>query len=121
MKGIGIDIVEVSRLAKRLENKTFLNLVFTAQEQTECLGKPNRAECLAARFAAKEAYMKSIGIGWSTHAQFHEIEVVKTDAGQPQLRLLSSAEAYFKASGYTGTLLTLSHTKQTAVAVVIAL
>jgi len=121
MRGVGIDIVDVARFENRLANQTFLDLVFTPAEQEECRAKGNSAECLAARFAAKEAYMKSIGTGWSSEAQFHEIEVAKKPSGLPYIILHGAAKTYFAENGYLETHLTLSHTSNAAVAVVIAL
>ena len=121
MRGVGIDIVDVARFENRIANQKFLDLVFTLAEQRECLAKGNIAECLAARFAAKEAYMKSIGTGWSSEAQFHEIEIAKSENGQPKIVLHNAAKTYFKENGYLETHLTISHNGNTAVAVVIAL
>ena len=121
MKGVGIDIVEVDRFEKKVSEPTFLDVTFTKNEQDECLLKGNKAEFLASRFAAKEAYMKSIGEGWSSNAQFHEIEVVKNDKGQPQIKLYNQSLTFFEEKGFSDIQLSISHTKTTAVAVVIAL
>jgi holo-[acyl-carrier protein] synthase len=119
MRGIGIDIVETARIASRCEKKAFLDLVFTPQEQEYCLARGNSAECLAARFAAKEAYMKAVGLGWSENAEFLEIEIVSTESGKPEIRLHGKSKAHYEANDYSRILLTMSHTSLTAVAVVL--
>lgn len=119
MRGIGIDIVEVARMAQKCQKPAFIQLVFTAEEETYCLAQGNSDQCFAARFAAKEAYMKAIGSGWASDAQFHEIETYKLGSGQPKLRLHGNTKQTFEKEGFSDILLTLSHTSQTAVAVVI--
>ncbi|WP_439487923.1 holo-ACP synthase [Algoriphagus sp.] len=119
MRGIGIDIVEVDRIAQKCQKAAFVKLVFTENEEAYCSAQGNPFPSFAARFAAKEAYMKAIGKGWANDAQFHEIEVVKLESGQPKIRLHGKSMEYFEQEGHSEILLTLSHTRQTAVAVVI--
>ena len=119
MRGIGIDIVEVDRMTKKCQKQDFVDLVFTAEEKKYCQAQGNAAQCFAARFAAKEAYMKAVSLGWTNDAQFHEIEVTKLESGQPKLRLHGNTKLHFEKASYSDILLTLSHTSQTAVAVVI--
>jgi holo-[acyl-carrier protein] synthase len=119
MRGIGIDIVEVDRMAKQCQKSLFLKRVFLAEEEAYCLAQGNIYECFSARFAAKEAYMKAVGLGWANDAQFHEIEVYRLASGQPKLRLHGRTKIFFEKEGYSDILLTLSHTSQTAVAVVL--
>ncbi len=121
MRGIGIDIEEVDRVAAKCRKQAFMELVFTAGEQAYCLGKGKAGQAFAARFAAKEAYMKAIGQGWSDQAQFHEIEVIHAPSGQPKLVLHGNTRKFFEKEGYSAVFLTLSHTPLTAVAVVIVL
>jgi len=118
MRGVGIDIAEVDRFEQKIDDKAFLELVFTESERQFCLNKGNKAECLASRFAAKEAYMKCIGEGWSNKAQFHEIELVKTQSGKPKLVLHGGTLSHFNQN-FNQIHLSISHTKTTAVAVVI--
>jgi len=119
MRGIGIDIAEVDRIAQKCQKAAFVKLAFTPTEEAYCNAQAKKHQSFAARFAAKEAYMKAIGLGWSNDAQFHEIEVYRLESGQPKLRLHGNSKEYFEKEGYTDILLTLSHTSQTAVAVVI--
>ncbi|WP_339756396.1 holo-ACP synthase [Algoriphagus aquimarinus] len=119
MRGIGIDIVEVDRMAKKCQKPAFVKMIFTAEEEAYCSAQGNAPQCFAARFAAKEAYMKAVGLGWANDAQFHEIEVYRLESGQPKLSLHGNTKLHFEKEGYSNILLTLSHTSQTAVAVVI--
>ena len=119
MRGLGIDIVEVNRIAEKCQKSGFIKLVFTPLEEAYCQAQGQSSPSFAARFAAKEAYMKAMGLGWANEAQFHEIEVISLDSGQPKLLLHGSTKTFFDREGYNDILLTLSHTKQTAVAVVI--
>lgn len=108
IKGTGIDIVEVERIKKALEkNEKFLKKVFTETELSYCLKKKNKYQHLAARFAAKEAFKKAVDKSIS----FREIEVVKKDK-KPEIRILNKK---FKGK----ILLSISHTRNYAVAVVI--
>ncbi len=119
MRGIGIDIVEIERFENRLDKPAFLELVFTDSERKKCSSKGTTAECIAARFAAKEAYMKAIGQGWSANAEFLEIEIENTDQGQPSILLHGKSLAFYTKQGYQSIFLSISHTSKTAVAVVI--
>ncbi|MDR7129153.1 holo-[acyl-carrier protein] synthase [Algoriphagus sp. 4150] len=121
MRGIGIDIVEVKRMAQKCQKLSFVKMVFTSEEETYCLAQGNSDQCFAARFAAKEAYMKAVGLGWTSDAQFHEIELYKLESGQPKLRLHGNTKKAFEKEGFSDMLLTISHTSQTAVAVVIVI
>ena len=78
------------------------------------------AESLAARFAAKEAVMKALGVGLGDF-EFRDVEVLRADSGEPSLSLKGKARTIADARGVASWLLTLSHTDTTAMAVVIAL
>ena len=119
MRGIGIDIVEVDRIAQKCQKPAFVKLVFTPGEEAFCMAQGSKHPSFAARFAAKEAYMKAMGLGWTSDSQFHEIEVYRLESGQPRIRLHGEARHFFEKEGYSEILLTLSHTSQTAVAVVL--
>lgn len=119
MRGVGIDIVDVNRLKERCARPEFLELVFTEGEREYCEKKGNKYESYAARFAAKEAYMKAVGEGWTTNAQFKEIEVINGESGQPKMVLSGLTKAYFEKQDFKVLNLSLSHTDTTAVAVVI--
>ena len=75
---------------------------------------------LAARFAAKEAAMKALGVGLGAF-RFHDVEVVRLDSGQPELRLSGAAETLAAERGVRGWRVSLTHTSSLAEAVVVAL
>lgn len=119
IKGLGTDLVEVSRMAKKINRDGFLKLAFTENEITYCSGKKCPAQHFAARFAAKEAYMKSIGTGWSKEANFKEIEIIHNEHGAPSLQLKGATLDFFHRSGLSQILLSISHTVSMASATVI--
>jgi holo-[acyl-carrier protein] synthase len=119
--GTGVDIIEVPRIRHALERygERFLNRVFTAEEVSYCNGKPNAAERLAARFAAKEAGMKAIGTGLRGGITWKDIEVVRHRGQRPQLRYSGRAAEIASALGCKRVHLSLSHTAEQAIAHVI--
>ena len=124
--GIGIDLIEVRRV-KALLNKPNLGRIFTASEIRYCRSKANPAESFAARFAAKEAFLKAIGTGWGTadSPRWNEIEVIRHPASgirhpQPVSLILSGkAKSICQKLKVIRTCLSLTHTKDYAMAVVI--
>lgn len=117
MKAIGVDIVETDRIARsvaRFGNR-FLNKVFTAQELSYCRG---RVGSLAARWAAKEAVAKALGTGIG-QVRWQEIEVVNGQNYCPFIRLHGSAARLAARLGLSGFAVSLSHTKDYAVAFVV--
>lgn len=85
--GVGIDLVEIQRIALAINNPRFVARVFTAGEQAYCDSrKAQRASSYAARFAAKEAVMKALGTGLSK-GQWQDIEVVSSPEGKPRISL----------------------------------
>lgn len=118
-KGVGIDIVDVQRMAERIEKPEFVNLVFTKAEVNYCQSKKHQAQHFAARFAAKEAYMKAIGLGWTSNADFKEIETVNDQNGKPKIILSNQTLTYFRDHSFKQALVSLSHTSTLATAIVI--
>jgi holo-[acyl-carrier protein] synthase len=119
--GIGTDLAEVGRIQKSVEHfkERFLNRVFTDGERAYAFRKANVAERLAARFAAKEAGMKAIGTGWRRGVTWKDFEVVNEASGKPLLRLAGVAGEIAAQLGVTQISLSLTHTRDTAFAVVI--
>ncbi|HAO46466.1 MAG TPA: holo-ACP synthase [Ferruginibacter sp.] len=118
--GIGTDLIEVERVAEKMEKKAgFKELVFSPAEIIYCEAKTNKYEHYAARFAAKEAFLKAIGTGWITGTAFNEIEVLPDADGKPELHFLgTTAETVSKMK--TGNIfVSLSHLKSVASAMVI--
>lgn len=118
--GVGIDIIEVDRIATRIEKENgFRELVFSKKEIDYCEGKTNKFEHYAARFAAKEAFFKAIGTGWIEGSFFNEIEITNDNSGKPELALLNTTEKALESLGIYKIWVTLSHVKTMATAVVI--
>ena len=122
---IGVDLIEVERIESAVARwgERFLRRVYTPAEIEYCAG---RAGSLATRWAAKEAVSKALGTGWAPqepHAagwiDWTEIEVVRQPSGEPSLRLAGKAEARAEALGVAGWRLSLSHTREHAVAMVL--
>ena len=114
----GIDIVEIDRLEKSINRhaERFLKRIFTTQELADCGGK---VESLAARFAAKEAASKALGCGIG-QVSWLEIEITRNSDHQPELILHGAAQMLAKKLKLTVWSVSLSHTRQNAIAMVIA-
>ena len=120
--GTGIDLCEVERIEKAMaapHGERFRERVFTAGEIAYAERKANRAERYAARFAAKEAVLKALGVGIGA-AGFREVEVVRGDDGAPGLLLVGRAAALAAARGIRWWHISLTHTDLVAVASVVA-
>ncbi|NMA61914.1 MAG: holo-ACP synthase [Firmicutes bacterium] len=119
VKGCGVDIVEIARIAKAIERPNFREKIYTAQER-EFL-KDRSAQSWAARFAAKEAVMKALGRGWQQGVSFQNVEIRSNEWGQPSVHLLGEAQKIAQNLGVTRFTISLSHSKELAIAYVIAL
>ncbi|MBL0920840.1 MAG: holo-ACP synthase [Phycisphaerales bacterium] len=117
----GVDIVRVDRIARMLEEhgERFLERCFTEQEAAYQADSRRRAEHLAARFAAKEAAFKALGVGWGADASWTEAEVVKRPSGEPALVVRGRLADLARRKGVRAWFLSLSHTEGLAVASVI--
>jgi holo-[acyl-carrier protein] synthase len=119
--GIGVDLCEVDRMRRALvRTPTLRARVFTDAEQAYCDRRRDPSERFAARFAAKEAVLKAMGCGVGA-CRWRDIEVVRSDAGTPAVRLHGSASALARQLGIDRWLLTLTHTDRLAEAVAVAL
>jgi len=118
--GIGTDLVDVERIAEKLEKKAgFKELVFSADEIAYCEARTFKYEHYAARFAAKESFLKAIGTGWSKGTAFNEIEIYNDGEGKPELRFLGVTAKTVEALKAGKIFVSLSHTKTMATAIVI--
>ncbi|HET7522495.1 MAG TPA: holo-ACP synthase [Bacillales bacterium] len=91
--GIGIDLVEISRVQKALRRqKRFPERILTEREREkyEDLQPPRQVEFLAGRFAAKEAYAKAAGTGIGAHVSWQDIEVIADENGRPLMKVKGS-------------------------------
>jgi holo-[acyl-carrier protein] synthase len=114
----GIDIIEISRIRSALERhgERFLSRVFTEMEIFECRG---RADALAIRFAAKEAASKALGTGIGP-IRWRDVETLHKWTGEPYLVLHGSAEKIARDQGLTAWSVSLSHSRDNAIAIVVA-
>lgn len=119
IKGIGIDIIEVERVAKKIENSSFKHRVFSEEEIKYCDSKANKAQHYAGRFAAKEAFMKALGTGWEGKFAFAEVEVLRDEKGKPYINLIGNAAKCIEEVNISNVLLSLSHIKAMAAATVV--
>jgi holo-[acyl-carrier protein] synthase len=119
--GIGIDVEEVARIREAMERhgRRFTDRIFTPAEIAYVERKANRYERYAARFAAKEAGMKAIGTGWRRGVRWLDFEVANLPSGQPTLRMHGVAAAVAQGLGVRNIALSLTHTAQQGVAIVI--
>ena len=119
--GTGIDIAEVPRIRQSIERfgERFLQRVFTDGEIRYCESKANRFERYAARFAAKEAGMKALGTGWNFGVRWRDLEVARKPGGRPTLMLHGKAAEFAAKLGATSIALSLTHTREQAMAQVI--
>ena len=116
--GTGIDIVEVARIRDAVHRwgDTFERRVFTEQELAYCGKPPSRYWRLAARFAAKEATLKALGTGLTTGMRWRDVEIQADTAGKPELVLHGEVQRYAAELGIGTTFVTMSHTREYAVA-----
>ncbi len=116
--GIGIDLVEIARIAAMLArwDMRFMAKIFTAEEIAVCNARTHRAASYAARFAAKEACAKALGTGWSDSFSWKDFSIRTAHEGRP-LPVLS--QRLQSRLGQTQIHLSLSHSEHYATAVVI--
>lgn len=120
--GIGTDLIEIERVQQSLDRfgKRFMQKVFTKGEIAYCQRKKHAAESFAARFAAKEAAAKALGTGISRGISWQEIEVRREPGERPTLHLSGRAAERAEAMGVNHLHLSLTHSRDVAMAVVIA-
>jgi holo-[acyl-carrier protein] synthase len=118
MIAVGVDLVDVARIAGVLERHgaRFLDRVFTPKEQELCASDPRR---LAGRYAVKEAVAKALGTGIG-HLRWTDIEVLNDPRGKPRLLLHESASALAKTQGWQDWDVSLSHTESQAIGFAVA-
>jgi holo-[acyl-carrier protein] synthase len=119
--GIGVDLVEVHRLAATLARNgtAFVERVFTEGERAYCASKSDPSAFYAARFAAKEAVSKAFGTGMGASMSFREIEVYHLEGGAPAIRLHGKAALLAVDRGVRRVWVSLSHTETMAIAQVV--
>jgi holo-[acyl-carrier protein] synthase len=120
MIGVGIDMVETERIANSIGKESgFREMVFSETEIAYCESKKYKFEHYAARFAAKEAFFKALGTGWTENTRYNEVEVINNDEGKPEIKLSGITLNTITEMGITKILVSLSHIKMAASAIVI--
>lgn len=121
INGVGIDLVDVNRMKKLLAKwgDRFMGRFFSQHEIGYCQRKATPAIHFAARFAAKESFLKSLGMGLGMGVKLKDIEVINDHQGKPDLMLHGRAQRLISERGIRKVHLSLTHTSESAVAVVI--
>ena len=105
--------MDVERIRGMLDDTVFLERIFTERERADCLSRVRADECLAARWAAKEAVAKALGVGIGKYLSFQDVEVVIEKGQAPQVRIHGPYSAYPMRVAVS-----LTHTRTTAAAIV---
>jgi holo-[acyl-carrier protein] synthase len=109
--GIGLDLVQISRIGSILNRwgDRFLERVFTRQEIDYCLLRKDPSPHLAARFAAKEAFLKALGIGYDQGVRWKDIEVTRNSSGRPEVQLHNTTKTLCQSHGISRIHLSMTH------------
>jgi len=120
--GIGVDIVENSRITKSLKNKLFIKRIFSNSEILIAKKLKDKKNYYSKRFAAKEAFAKSIGIGFRNNLNFKDISIVNDNMGKPLFvisdKIKKIIKKEFKVSSFNF-FLSISDEKKYSIAYVI--
>jgi holo-[acyl-carrier protein] synthase len=119
--GIGTDIVRVERFNQFIQrqNEALLQRMFTLAELDYALPRKCAGQHLAARFAAKESFVKALGLGLRDGITWHDMEVVRDDLGCPALKLSGRAAEIMLERQLNTTFLSYSHEVEYAIATVV--
>ena len=120
--GIGVDIVENSRISKSLKNNLFIERIFSSSEILIAKKMRNKKSYYSKRFAAKEAFAKSIGTGFRNNLNFKDISIVNDKFGKPSFtineKIKKMVKKQFKISSFNF-FLSISDEKKYSIAYVI--
>ena len=120
--GIGVDIVENSRISKSLKNKIFIKRIFSNSEILIAEKIKNKKNYYSKRYAAKEAFAKSIGIGFRNNLNFKDISVINDKLGKPSFTITKKIKTIIKEQFKTSSFnffLSISDEKKYSIAYVI--
>jgi len=119
--GIGTDIVAVGRFQRFIDsgNAAIIERLFTLGERSCCEKRKDTASCLAARFAAKEAFLKALGSGLRDGLSWQDMEVLNDELGKPEMKLSGKAAELFQERGLMRIHLSLSHDGGNSIAMVV--
>jgi holo-[acyl-carrier protein] synthase len=120
--GIGVDIIQNSRIKRAIKNKSFVNRIFTKSEISSSKIRNYKTNYFAKRFAAKEAFIKSIGIGIRKGINFKDIYVINDKSGKPNIKFSNKVNNFiikkFKTRNFD-IFLSLSDEKNYSIAFVV--
>ena len=121
--GHGVDVIECPRVLRLLEDHgdRFLERVFTNHELDYCRKHKESTERLAGRFAAKEAVLKALGTGMRGRMKWTDVEIANDDLGKPEIALSGESATVAQRMGVCQVLVSISHTREHAVASAIAI
>jgi holo-[acyl-carrier protein] synthase len=120
ISGIGTDIVAIERFQRFVDtNSAVLVRIFTESERTLCSARKDSASCFAARFAAKEAFLKALGTGLRDGISWQDLEITLNELGKPELLISGQAREIFTKQGLKNTFVSLSHDGGNAIAMVV--
>ena len=120
--GIGVDIVDNSRIAKSLKNKLFIKRMFSNSEILIAKMTKDKTNYYAKRFAAKEAFAKSLGTGFRNNLNFNDISIIKDKLGKPSFRINEKIKRIVKKKFKTSSFnffLSISDEKKYSIAYVV--
>ncbi|RTZ89857.1 MAG: holo-[acyl-carrier-protein] synthase [Deltaproteobacteria bacterium] len=121
IRGIGVDVVRISRFRKAMDRwqKRFLERIFSEEERAECRKWRDPAPHLAVKFAAKEAFSKAMGTGFGAALSLRDIQVLHDPLGGPTFVVSEKARGQMKMRGIEKALLSLSHDADMGIAFVV--
>ena len=120
--GIGVDIIENSRIATSIKKRSFIKRIFTTKEIDRAKNVKDKTLYYAKRFAAKEAFVKAIGTGFRNNINFKDISTYNDKLGKPMLLLAKNVESTLKNKFKTSSMnffLSMSDEKKYSIAFVI--
>ncbi|MFW6190014.1 MAG: holo-ACP synthase [Planctomycetota bacterium] len=119
--GIGVDVVEVERIAAALEHHgdRFVQRIFTPEEADYCRRSARPPERFATRFAAKEAALKALGVGWRRGLRLLDVMVSTDELGAPNIEFAGKVLQRSRRLGVERVHVSLSHGRTGAVAQVV--
>ena len=117
--GIGIDIIESARVRDKIKRRSFKEKVFSLSEIDYCERQQKKTQHYAARFAAKEAFLKAIGMGLAAGYDLHEIEITHSKSGEPKLSVKGNFLKLKKKLKWNKAHVSISHIESVACAIVI--
>jgi len=121
IKGIGIDIIEIDRIRQAIaKNSNFIDRVFTENEKEIFEEKKYLPQTIAGFFAAKEAVAKALGTG-IRNMKWRDIEILKDPLGKPYIKLHNNAKDLAYSMNIDKVLISISHSKENAVAQAMAI